>query len=894
MLRKPQGQLVTPLIILGVALAVVGTAELSYAAISQHRALSEGEVIALDLLVGMIVLLSLSGIVLRQQSRRDLRHREELAREWHKIDTAISHMPQGLVMFDASQRIALFNPRYVELYGMSPAFVKRGVLFRDVTMHRQERGSFVGDVDDYCRTTLESRAKGAVSSLVIRTSAGRIVRVVNTPLPDGGWVATHEDITEHQQLLDARERSEATVREQKVQLNAALNNMTHGLCMFDSEGRIVLFNHRYSELVGEPEGYLRGLSLLELLRRHREIGVLSENPDQLFAEIVSGVRAGKTIAKEIERGGAIFRVVDKPMEGGGWVATYEDITEQRRAERERDHNRAFLDLIIENVPSAIFVKRASDRTYVLINRAGERFWGLSRQDMIGRTAEEVFADSEATRIEARDDYLLASGQPVLDEREILTPRDGVRTILSRRLTIRDKKDKPQYVLGVIDDVTERKAAEARIAHLAHYDPLTDLPNRALFREQLERELTLVHRGAQLAVLYLDLDHFKGVNDTLGHPIGDELLKQVAHRLRSCLRETDLIARLGGDEFAIVQTGLQEPKDAESLAQRLREVITATAFDLNGRLTTADLSIGIALAPGDGTEIDDLVKHADLALYGAKAEGRANYRYYEPGMNARMKRRRALEDDLRSAIARNELVLYYQPLVNLRNGEIAACESLLRWKHPSHDLVMPGDFIQVAEETGLINPIGEWVLSQACRDAMAWPSHISVAVNISPVQFRQPGLALHVMGALMESGLPATRLELEVTESVLLQNSESTLATLHQIRELGVRISMDDFGTGYSSLSYLRRFPFDKIKIDRSFMGDLSKNEEAQAIVRTILTLARSLKMATTAEGVETPEQEELLSALGCNQMQGFLFSPPRSAEDIKAMLRSLGRAVKVA
>lgn len=262
-------------------------------------------------------------------------------------------------------------------------------------------------------------------------------------------------------------------------------------------------------------------------------------------------------------------------------------------------------------------------------------------------------------------------------------RNGVRMVLSRRLTIRDEKDKPQYVLGVIDDVPERKAAEARIAHLAHYDPLTDLPNRALFREQLERELTLVQRGAQLAVLYLDLDHFKSINDTLGHPTGDELLKQVAHRLRSCLRETDLIARLGGDEFAIVQTALREPKDAESLAQRLRQVVTGTAFDLNGRLTTTDLSIGIALAPGDGTEIDELVKHADLALYGAKAEGRANYRYYEPGMNARMKHRRALEDDLRSALTKNELVLYYQPLVTLRTARSrpakACCGGIIRAK-----------------------------------------------------------------------------------------------------------------------------------------------------------------------------------------------------------------------
>ena len=892
--RLAQRRSITAIILAGIGLATAGIATLSYSVMAEGGTLSETEDIVLDLLIGLVILLSLSGLVLRRQSRRERRYREELEHEKARTDTAISHMSQGLVMFDAAQRVVLYNPRYVELYGMSPAFVKRGVLFRDLTIHRQERGSFVGDVDEYCQSTLESLAKGTACSLVIRTSGGRMVRVVNTPLSDGGWVATHEDITEHQQLLDERDRTEAIVREQKLQLNAALHNMTHGLCMFDPEGRIILFNRRYSQLIGEPESYLRGLSLLELFRRQKAIGIFPGDPDEFYSTVVTSMREGKTIVREVPRGYTILRIVDKPLEGGGWVATYEDITEQRRAERERDQNRAFLDLIIEHVPSAIFVKRASDRTYVLVNRASERFWGLSRDAMIGKTAEEVFPDSEASKIELRDDELLRSGQPVFDEREILTTREGLRTVLSRRLTIRDENNNPQYVLGVIDDVTERKAAEARIAHLAHYDPLTDLPNRALFREQLERELSLVKRGAQLAVLYIDLDHFKGINDTLGHPTGDELLKQVAHRLRSCLRESDLIARLGGDEFAIVQTRLQEPKDAEALAQRLREIVTATAFDLNGRLTTADLSIGIALAPGDGTEIDDLVKHADLALYGAKAEGRANYRYYEPEMNARMKHRRALEDDLRSAITNNEFILYYQPLVNLRTGTIAACESLLRWNHPRNGLVPPLEFIQVAEETGLINAIGEWVLRQACKDAMKWPSRISVAVNISPVQFRQNGLALHVMAALMESGLPAKRLELEVTESILLQNSEATLATLHQIRDLGVRISMDDFGTGYSSLSYLRRFPFDKIKIDRSFMGDLSKNDEAQAVVRTILTLAQSLKMATTAEGVETSDQERLLTSLGCDQMQGFLFSPPRSAEDIEAMLGARNRPVRVA
>jgi len=695
-------------------------------------------------------------------------------------------------------------------------------------------------------------------------------------------------------VLKARERAEVALRQQQLQLNAALENMTHGLCMFDAEGRTVLFNRRYSEVMGLPPEYLQGVSLLDQFKRRKALGTFADDPEKFFAAVQESMRQGKTMVREVVRGKSILRIVDQPIEGGGWVATYEDITEQRRAERERDQNREFLDRLIDNVPSAIFVKSAVDRTYILVNRAGESFWGKRREEMVGRTAEEIFPPSEAKRIEGRDDELVRSGQPLFEEREILTSGDRLRSVFSRRLVIRDKNGAPQYVLGVIDDVTERKAAEDRIAHLAHYDPLTDLPNRVLFREQLEKELSLVRRGAQLAVLYLDIDHFKSINDTLGHPVGDELLKRVAHRLRGCLRDSDMISRLGGDEFAIIQTEIQDPKDAEGLAQRLREAVTNSGYDLNGHLTTADLSIGIAVAPGDGLEIDDLVKHADLALYGAKAEGRANYRFYEPQMNARMKRRSALETDLRQAIANKEFELYYQPLVNLQTGLIAGCEALLRWRSPKHGMVPPLEFIPVAEETGLINPIGEWVLRQACKEAMNWPSHVSVAVNISPVQFRNPGLALTVLASLTASGLPARRLELEVTESVLMQNNETTLATLHQIRDLGVRISMDDFGTGYSSLSYLRRFPFDKIKIDRSFIGDLSKDDEALAVVRAILTLAGSLKMATTAEGVETADQKTLLKSLGCDQMQGYLFSAPRQASEIIDMFGTMKRPVRVA
>jgi diguanylate cyclase (GGDEF)-like protein/PAS domain S-box-containing protein len=895
MLRTPKVRSITYVVLAGVTFAAAGIAWLFGTVIAEGREFGVVEDITLDLLIGAVLLLTLSTLILRRQSRDQEQYQREIDAGKKKLNTAISHMSQGLVMFDAAHRVALCNRRYLDLYGLTPEVVKPGLSFRELLIHRKESGSFFGDVDEYYGLVAANLVEGKSSSFISQGSGGRIVRIVNEPLEGGGWVATHDDVTERQRLLEAHEHSEKIVRDQKLQLDVALDYMTHGLCMFNAEGRILLFNQRYSVLMGLSAERLRGLSLLDLFKERHATGTFRGDPDQFFAGVMASMREGRTVVREmVQDDGITLRVMDQPTGDGGWVATYEDVTEQRRAEQDRDRTRAFLDLIIDNVPSAIFVKGAVDRKYVLVNRAGERFWGLSRQAMVGKTAEDVFPDIEARNIESRDDELLRSGQPLFDERELLTPCDGVRNIFSRRLTIRDENKKVQYVLGVVDDVTERKAAEARIAQLAHYDPLTNLPNRTLFREQLEAELSFVRRGAQLAVLYLDLDHFKSINDTLGHPCGDQLLKAVAHRLRSCIRECDLIARLGGDEFAIVQTQLQSPKDAELLAQRLRHAVTTEAYDLDGHRMITDLSIGIALAPGDGTEMDELVRHADLALYGAKDEGRATYRYFEPVMNARMKQRRDLETDLRFAIANDGFELYYQPLINLQTQAITGCEALLRWRHPTRGMIPPLEFIPVAEETGLIHTIGDWVLRQACLEAMNWPSQISVAVNVSPVQFRNPGLALTVISALAASGLPADRLELEVTESVLMQNNDATLATLHQIRDAGVRISMDDFGTGYSSLSYLRSFPFDKIKIDRSFIRDLAKGDDAVAIVRAILNLATSLKMTTTAEGVETADQQTLLQSTGCNEMQGFLFSPPRPAAEIAELFDVHRQPTKVA
>ncbi len=537
-----------------------------------------------------------------------------------------------------------------------------------------------------------------------------------------------------------------------------------------------------------------------------------------------------------------------------------------------------LDTVLNNMSQGVLMFDA-DARLVFCNQRYIEMYGLSAEvaapgcalrDLLAhRTAVGAFAGSP-------EDYIV----DLLEEVAAGKPSNGiVKSADGRVFSIVRNPIPGGGWIATHEDITDRQRAEERIVHMARHDALTDLPNRMMMRERLDHELKRVKRGECLAVLCLDLDHFKSVNDTLGHPIGDELLKVVAERLRRCTREPDTIARLGGDEFAIIMTGMQEPTDAVALCKRIRESITKP-YHLDGHQIVADISIGVSLAPMDASEPDQLLKNADMALYGAKGDGRGTFRFFEPEMDAKMKTRRELEMDLRNALVNAEFELYYQPLVNLKTNEITAFEALVRWNRPTRGLVSPADFIPVAEETGLIIPLGEWVLRRACQETAKWPAHIKVAVNLSPSQLKSRNLTQIVVSALAESGMPASRLQLEITETVLMHNTFNTLATLHALRKLGVQIAMDDFGTGYSSLSYLRSFPFDKIKIDRSFIQDLSNGAEPLAIVHAVAGLARSLNMISTAEGVETQQQLDQLQAIGCTEMQGYLFSHARPAADI--------------
>lgn len=436
-----------------------------------------------------------------------------------------------------------------------------------------------------------------------------------------------------------------------------------------------------------------------------------------------------------------------------------------------------------------------------------------------------------------------------------------------------------------EDITDRRRAEAQIAYLAHHDVLTGLPNRARFREQMDMALGRLQGGGSFAVLCLDLDDFKTINDTLGHPVGDALLVEVGRRLRACLRQGDSIARLGGDEFAIIQAA-SEPRRAEALARRIVSEL-CDAYEVVGHRIVSGASVGVALAPNDGTDADQLLRNADMALYRAKAEGRNTFRFFELGMDAAARARRSIEMDLRQALQAGQFEIHYQPLLDTQEGRVCGVEALLRWNHPTRGSVSPGEFIPVAEEIGLITPIGKWVLKEACREVAPWDNSLKLAINLSVDQFRSGDLVESVVEALAQSGMAPERLELEITESMLLLEEDATLTTLHKLKDLGVSISMDDFGTGYCSLSYLRSFPFDRIKIDRSFVQEVGQGGGGDAIVQAIVKLGARLGIATTAEGVETEDQLQQLSAIGCSEMQGFLFSTARPGAELSEMLRRM-------
>ena len=559
------------------------------------------------------------------------------------------------------------------------------------------------------------------------------------------------------------------------------------------------------------------------------------------------------------------------------------LSQQHRLSQQRlTQEKQRLDTAVNNMTQGLLLFDSSQRL-VVCNQRYIEMYGLSTEVVEpGCTFRDVIAHRKAT------------GSFVGDEREfcdLVLGNVGLKNSMvietpdRRSIQVVNEPLADGGWVATHEDITERRRADEKITHLAHYDALTDLPNRASFHEKLKQELARIAPDEQLAVLYIDIDQFKSVNDTLGHLIGDELLRSVAVSLSRCVRATDFVARLGGDEFAIVQTAVKTPAEVTDLVTQVFDAIREP-FECLGHQVATDASIGIALAPQHGVDLGQILKNADLAMYAAKSAGRRTYRFFEPDMDARVKARRVLEMDLRQALTDGALEVYYQPCVSLGDNKITGCEALLRWRHSERGMISPAEFIPIAEETGLINQLGEWVLTTACAEAATWPDDIKLAVNVSPIQFKSGTLALKIVAALAASGLRASRLELEITEAVLIRDDEAALAILHQLRAIGVRIALDDFGTGYSSLSYLQRFPFDKIKIDRCFVNDIAEPDGSSCIVQAVVNIAAARHMTTTAEGVETQQQQQLLRALGCSEMQGYLFSPAKPAAEIKQLFLS--------
>ena len=821
-----------------------------------------------ELLIGGIVISSfLVAVVLWLYSTL---HRVNRARSRRNvfISSALNNLNQGVMMTDWRNRIVFCNDRFLDIYGLGRGDIAAGMTGRELLELRCKRGLLAMTVEEYA--ALAQRPEGLVTQL----PGGRSVLSKIFLLPDGGAIGTHEDCTERHNLSEE-------LASTKQFLESLLDNVPVCVAAKAIEdgraGRYIFANRAWEQFWQFSRTKIVGKRAAELFDPGSAGNI--EATDRAALDSPDGLFRNEF---EVERG-SVKRVVastrivarNKQMQPEFLLILFEDITEQRALSAELEQTKKFLELIVDNIPVSLIVESVSDGKYLLANRSAEVILNRPREEVTGLTAKDIFNPREARLIVARDEAAIKK-RGLLSEEHPISTKDGLRLFLTRRVTLLDDGGEPQYLIKTYEDVTDRRQTESRMAHMAYHDGLTDLPNRAAFLQALSQMIeACANTSEEFAVLSVDLDGLKEINDVFGHATGDKVLIEVARRIQTVARG-GVVARLSGDEFGLIIDGRQ-PEAGKALAQQLA-VIMATEFQIDGKSVRTGVTTGISVFPANGADAASLLANAGAALFRAKAKARGAIGLYEPEMDQQIRDRRVLHQELSVAIRNGELSLYYQPQAKsghtVATSEIIGFEALARWLHPVRGFVPPSDFIPLAEESGLIVEMGEWILRQACREAASWPKPLQIAVNLSPAQFMHGDLVGLVHSILLETGLAPGRLELEITEGVLIEDFDRGLALLRRLKALGVRVSMDDFGSGYSSLSYLQAFPFDKIKIDRDFVLNLGRNPQSAAIVRAVIGLGHGLDMSIVAEGVETEQQLVFLADQGCDAVQGYLIGKP--------------------
>ena len=828
-----------------------------------------------ELLIGSVVVASFLGAIglwvlsaLRKAKRAQLRRNAF-------VSSALNHLNQGVVMTDARERIVFCNDRYLDIYGLSRADIRRHMTGTELLELRRDRGVLDVSAEDFFARA--ATPEGMVTEL----PGGRSVLVRYFPLPNGGSVATHLDCTDQRKL--SRKLASTTQF-----LESVLDNVPVCVAAKNIEdGRYIFANRAFERFSRFSRDHIVGKRADEIFRPETAVSI--DTADRAALNAPEGYHRSEF---SVERGAekrilASNRVIARNEAGEPefLIALFEDVTDRRSLSRELENNKKFLELVVDNIPVSLIVQRVSDGRYLLANRSAETILNRRREDAAGLTASDIFNAREAKLIVARDEAAIRKRSMIAEEHPIST-KDGLRLFLTRRMTVLDDSGEPQYLIKTHEDVTDRRQTESRMAHMAYHDGLTDLPNRSAFLQALTQMIEACDgTDEEFAVLCVDLDGLKEINDVYGHAMGDKVLIEVAQRLQTVARG-GVVARLSGDEFGLIIDGRQ-PVAGIALAEQAGEAL-GQDFLIDGKSVRTGLTTGIAVFPHNGSDAASLLANSGAALFRAKAKSRGTISIFEPEMDQQIRDRRVLHQELSVAIKNGELSLYYQPQAvagaSVAGSQIIGFEALARWHHPVRGFVPPSDFIPLAEESGLIVEMGEWILREACREAASWTVPMQVAVNLSPAQFTHGDLVGLVHSILLETGLTPDRLELEITEGVLIEDFDRGLSLLRRLKALGVRISMDDFGSGYSSLSYLQAFPFDKIKIDRAFVINLGRNPQSAAIVRAVIDLGHGLEMSIVAEGVETEAQLAFLAEEGCDAVQGYLIGRPAPIGQFAALV----------